>query len=133
MNSLLIAALAVLASPTLTMAKTQAAPAAPAPAMQTAPGPQGAPGMPRHVLQETAFRRPSVPAGAGAGAGRATADGGCCEDGVIVGTVGMSLGDAWADRDLGADHVHAQDAPAPDFIVRPAIAGDELTCACRPC
>lgn len=33
-------------------------------------GPQGA-RMPRHVLQETAFRRPSVPAGAGAGAGRA--------------------------------------------------------------
>lgn len=87
------------------------------------PGPQGAPGMPRHVLQETAFRRPSVPAGAGAGAGRATADGGCCEDGVIVGTVGMSLGDAWADRDLGADHVHAQDAPAPDLRRDDAGAG----------
>lgn len=50
MNSLLIAALAVLASPTLTMAKTQAAPAAPAPAMQTAPGPQGAPASDTPVL-----------------------------------------------------------------------------------
>lgn len=41
MNSLLIAALAVIASPTLTMAQTQAAPAASAQA--AAPGPQGAP------------------------------------------------------------------------------------------
>lgn len=37
MNSLLMAALAVLASPTLTMAKTQAAPAAPAPVQAPAP------------------------------------------------------------------------------------------------
>lgn len=37
MNSLLIAALAVLVSPTLTMAKTQAAPAAPAPVQAPAP------------------------------------------------------------------------------------------------
>ncbi|QTC87855.1 hypothetical protein [Brevundimonas pondensis] len=37
MNSLLIAALAVLASPTLTMAKTQAAPVAPAPVQAPAP------------------------------------------------------------------------------------------------
>jgi len=37
MNSLLIAALAVLASPTLTMARTQAAPAAPAPVQAPAP------------------------------------------------------------------------------------------------
>lgn len=37
MNSLLIAALAVLASPTLTMVKTQAAPAAPAPVQAPAP------------------------------------------------------------------------------------------------
>jgi hypothetical protein len=37
MNSLLIAALAVLASPTLTMARTQATPAAPAPVQAPAP------------------------------------------------------------------------------------------------
>ena len=42
MKTLLIAALAAAVSPTLTMAKTQAVPAAPA-AQAAAPGPQGAP------------------------------------------------------------------------------------------
>lgn len=45
MKTLLIAALAVAVSPTLTMAKTQAAPAA-----QAAPGPQGAPASDTPVL-----------------------------------------------------------------------------------
>lgn len=43
MNSLLIATLAVMASPTLTMARTQAAPAAPAPVLTPAPAAPTAP------------------------------------------------------------------------------------------
>ncbi|PQZ74002.1 MULTISPECIES: hypothetical protein [unclassified Brevundimonas] len=43
MKTLLIAALVAAVSPTLTMAKTQAAPAAPAPVQAAGPGPQGVP------------------------------------------------------------------------------------------
>lgn len=50
MKTLLIAALAAAVSPTLTLAKTQAAPAAPAQAAPAAPGPQGAPATDTPVL-----------------------------------------------------------------------------------